>query len=216
MKKYLLKAPYLLLLTVWPVMGLIYQVLNEHPQKPADISTSLDHNIPFIPVFIIPYIIWYAYMFMYLVYFCFKDTRVFIKTLIMIVLAELVCFTIYFFFQTTVPRPDPQGNTMMIQLVKMVYANDQPYNCFPSIHVLTTFSIMLGSLNLQNKHLLNTISIHLIGSLIIISTLFVKQHVILDMVGSMFLITFIYGIVFEISNLWVSQKSEAIYVKNKG
>lgn len=216
MKKYLLKAPYLLLLSVWPVMGLIYQVLNEHPQKPADISTSLDHNIPFIPVFIIPYIIWYAYMFMYLVYFCFKDTRVFIKTLIMIVLAELVCFTIYFFFQTTVPRPDPQGNTLMIQLVKMVYANDQPYNCFPSIHVLTTFSIMLGSLNLQNKHLLNTISIHLIGSLIIISTLFVKQHVILDMIGSMFLITFIYGIVFEISNLWVSQKSEAIYVKNKG
>jgi len=216
MKKYLLKAPYLLLLSVWPVMGLIYQVLNEHPQKPADISTSLDHNIPFIPVFIIPYIIWYAYMFVYLVYFCFKDTRVFIKTLIMIVLAELVCFTIYFFFQTTVPRPDPQGNTLMIQLVKMVYANDQPYNCFPSIHVLTTFSIMLGSLNLQNKHLLNTISIHLIGSLIIISTLFVKQHVILDMIGSMFLITFIYGIVFEISNLWVSQKSEAIYVKNKG
>ena len=216
MKKYLLKAPYLLLLTVWPVMGLIYQVLNEHPQKPADISTSLDHNIPFIPVFIIPYIIWYAYMFVYLVYFCFKDTRVFIKTLIMIVLAELVCFTIYFFFQTTVPRPNPQGNTLMIQLVKMIYANDQPYNCFPSIHVLTTFSIMLGSLNLQNKHLLNTISIHLIGSLIIISTLFVKQHVILDMIGSMFLITFIYGIVFEISNLWVSQKSEAIYVKNKG
>ncbi|NHM31038.1 phosphatase PAP2 family protein [Neobacillus terrae] len=216
MKKYLLKAPYLLLLSVWPVLGLIYQVLNEHPQKAADISTSFDHNIPFIPIFIIPYILWYAYMFVYLVYFCFKDTKVYIKTLIMIVLAELVCFTIYFFFQTTVPRPDPQGNTQIIHLVKSIYANDQPYNCFPSIHVLTTFSIMLGSLNLQKKHLLNTISIHLFGSLIIISTLFVKQHVILDMIGSMFLTTFIYGIVFEISNLWVSQKSEAVYVKNKG
>jgi hypothetical protein len=215
MKNLINKAPYLLFLLVIPLLAKIYELLNSRSHRAVDISTSIDQAIPFLSVFIIPYILWYAYIFCYLIYFCFKDTKVYLKTLILIVVAELICFVIYFFFQTTVPRPTIAGDNLLNNLVQWIYTNDRPFNCFPSIHVLTTFAIMLASLHIKNKHLITNLFIHVTGSLIIISTLFVKQHVIFDMVGSMFLVSFLYGISFEFLTFRVFQKSESAYVKNK-
>jgi len=209
------KSPYLLFLLVIPLLGFIYEFLNNRSHKAVDISASIDQAIPFLPIFIIPYILWYAYMFFYLIYFCFKDTKVYLRTLMLIVIAELICFVIYFFFQTTVPRPTLVGDNFINDLVLWIYTNDRPFNCFPSIHVLTTFAIMLASLHIRNKHLLNTLCIPILGSLIIISTLFVKQHVIFDMIGSMFLVTFLYGISFDLLTFRMREKSETVYVKNK-
>jgi len=126
---------------------------------------------------------------------------------------ELICFVIYFFFQTTVPRPTIVGDNFFNNLVQWIYAHDRPFNCFPSIHVLTTFTIMLASLHIKNKHVIHHLCIHIIGTLIIISTLFVKQHVIFDMIGSMFLVTFLYGIAFEL--LSFNHKTETAFAKEK-
>ncbi|MGG1675518.1 phosphatase PAP2 family protein [Neobacillus sp. NRS-1170] len=215
MKNHLKKAPYLLFMLVIPLLAKIYQLLNLRAQKGVDLSTPIDHAIPFLSIFIIPYILWYGYIFFYLVYFCFKDTKVYLKTLILIVVAEIICFIIYFFFQTTVPRPNLEGNDLLTSMVQWIYKKDRPYNCFPSIHVLTTFAVMLASLHIKNKHMINNLCIHVTGGLIIISTLFVKQHVIFDMIGSMYLVSFLFGISFERLYLRVPNKSETVYVKNK-
>jgi len=209
------RTPYLLFMLVIPLLAVVYQLLNNLSHKAIDISTSIDQAIPFLPIFIIPYVLWYAYIFCYLLYFWFKDTKVYLKSLMLIVIGELICFGIYFFFQTTVPRPMLVGDSHLIDLVQWIYTKDRPYNCFPSIHVLTTFTIMLASLHIKNKHLMNNLCIHVLGSFIIISTLFVKQHVIFDMIGSMFLVTFLYGITFELLFLRVNEKSETAYLKNK-
>ncbi|MEH7375570.1 phosphoesterase, partial [Neobacillus drentensis] len=116
MKSLIKKAPYLLFLLVIPLLAKIYELLNSRSHRAVDISTSIDQAIPFLSVFIIPYILWYAYIFCYLIYFCFKDTKVYLKTLILIVVAELICFVIYFFFQTTVPRPTIEGNNIFNHL----------------------------------------------------------------------------------------------------
>jgi len=214
MKNKIKDLPYLLFLLVMPVLGLIYKILNNNPREAVILSTDLDDKIPFLPVFIIPYIIWYAFILGYLVYFWYKDTRVYLKTLTLIVIGELVCFVIYFFFQTTVPRPNLVANGVLIELVGMIYSHDQPYNAFPSIHVLTTFAIILGNINIRNKHIIHSIFVPVMGSLIIISTLFVKQHYILDMFASMFLTSFIYGVVFELFEFKVAEKSDTVYVKD--
>ena len=205
--------PYLLFLLMMPALGFIYKYLNANPRDAVILSTDLDTLIPFIPVFIVPYIIWYAFILGYLIYFWYKDISVYLKTLSVIVFGELVCFAIYFYFQTTVPRPDVAGNGIMVDLVRMIYSHDQPYNAFPSIHVLTTFAIILGNINIRNKHLFHSVFVPVMGSLIIISTLFVKQHYILDMFGSMFLTSFIYGIVFELYELKIADKSNTVYLK---
>ena len=197
----------MLLLLVMPVLGFIYTILNENPRRASQIPLPIDQEIPFVTAFVVPYIIWYAFILGYLVYFCFKDTDVYIKTLLTIVIGELICFVIYFFFQTTVPRPTIEGNGFFVMLVKYIYAHDQPVNCFPSIHVLTTYAIMLASFHIKNKHKWNTYFIHTMGSLIILSTLFIKQHVVLDMVASMFLVAFIYGTVFELYRIRVAARA---------
>ncbi len=203
------KLPYLLLLLVMPVLGMIYTVLNESRSRATQIALPIDDTIPFIQEFVVPYIIWYAFVFGYLVYFCFKDTQVYVKTLITIVIGELICFFIYFFYQTTVPRPTIEGSGVFVMLVKYIYAHDRPVNCFPSIHVLTTYAIMLASFHIKNIHRMNKYFIHVMGSLIILSTLFIKQHVILDMIASMFLVAFIYGSVFEVYRIRVAAKRKA-------
>ncbi|WP_409296524.1 phosphatase PAP2 family protein [Peribacillus sp. SCS-26] len=207
------KFPFLLLLLVIPLLGTVYKLLNEHPQKAVSISTPLDQHIPFVPVFIIPYIIWYGYILFYLMYFCFKDTKVYMKSLITIVIGELICFAVFFFFQTTVSRPDLSIDTPFYPLIQFIYSNDQPYNCFPSIHVLTTYVIMLASLHIKKKHKVHTLLIQGLGSLIILSTLFVKQHVIWDMIGSMFLVCYIYGFIFDYYQVRVSQKAKTLQIK---
>jgi membrane-associated phospholipid phosphatase len=208
------ELPYLLFLLVMPILGLVYKILNNNPREAVILSTEVDGMIPFLPVFIIPYIIWYAFIFGYLVYFWYKDTQVYMKTLTVIVVGELICFLIYFFFQTTVPRPNLVGDGILIDLVGMIYSHDQPYNAFPSIHVLTTFAIILASISIRNKHTMHSIFIPIMGSLIILSTLFVKQHYILDMFASMFLTSFIYGIVFELIEFKFSKKQDTVYVKD--
>jgi membrane-associated phospholipid phosphatase len=213
MKDYIKKAPYLLFLLVIPLLAIVYQLINDRPHKAVDISSSIDQSIPFLPIFILPYILWYGYIFCYLVYFCFKNTKVYLTSLILIVVAELLCFVIYFFFQTTVPRPTLAGEGFLNNLTHWIYTKDKPVNCFPSIHVLTTFTIMLASLHIKNKHFANTICIHITGTLIIISTLFVKQHVIFDMIGSMFLVAFLFGFAFDLFSIRVAEKPEADYQK---
>ncbi|WP_079509192.1 phosphatase PAP2 family protein [Mesobacillus jeotgali] len=208
------ELPYLLFLLVMPILGLIYKILNNNPREAVILSTDLDRLIPFLPIFIIPYIIWYAFIFGYLIYFWYKDVGIYLKTLSMIVVGELICFAIYFFFQTTVPRPELAGQGIFIDLVEMIYSHDQPYNAFPSIHVLTTFAIILGNIHIQNKHIIHRILVPVLGSLIIISTLFVKQHYILDMFASVFMISFIYGIVFEVLEFKLFKKSETVYLKD--
>lgn len=213
MKAKLKETPYLLFLLVMPVLGLIYKILNTNPRNPVILSTNLDTMIPFLPIFIVPYIVWYAFILGYLIYFWYKDISVYLKTLSVIVIGELVCFVIYFYFQTTVPRPKLVGDGILVDLVGMIYSHDQPFNAFPSIHVLTTFAIILGNINIRNKHIFHSVFVSVMGSMIIISTLFVKQHYILDMFASMFLTSFIYGIVFELYELKFAAKSNTVYIK---
>jgi membrane-associated phospholipid phosphatase len=208
------KTPYLAFLLVFPLLGYVYKILNTHTPKATILLTSLDSNIPFIPVFILPYIFWYGFILGYLIYFCFKDTKVYVKTLTVIVLGELVSFIIFYFFPTTIPRPLFNDKGIIFDLVRLIYRHDQPYNCFPSIHVLTTFSIILGSLHVKNKPIFHSIFIPIVGSLIIISTLFVKQHGILDVFGSIFLSLFMFGIAFYFSQLQKTERSKTVYLKD--
>ncbi|WP_366295665.1 phosphatase PAP2 family protein [Paenibacillus sp. AN1007] len=66
------------------------------------------------------------------------------------------------------------------RLVQFVYSTDQPYNCFPSIHVLTSYLMLRGG-RVFNP----TIRVYIasISLLIIISTVLVKQHVAADILG---------------------------------
>ncbi|QGU94828.1 hypothetical protein GOM49_06705 [Clostridium bovifaecis] len=130
--------------------------------------------------FILPYIYGFA-----LIYLRFKDKGIYYRTLISLNIGLISCYLIFYFFQTTVARPTLVGTDIFTDLVNIIYNHDRPYNCFPSVHVITTYIVMRG-INIVSKKKLILLSSNIIGALII-STQFVKQHVILDLIAAILL-----------------------------
>jgi len=185
----------------------IYFFLNLTTTGAYDITIFLDKLIPFNEWFIIPYVFWYLYTFGALLVLAYFDQKTYFKLLFSILLGMLICFVIYYLFPTTVPRTEViVPNNILKKAVLIIYKNDRPYNCFPSIHMLDTLLITMFLLK-YNKSLLIKISSATICIAIYLSTFFVKQHSILDAVASTILGVILF-IVFE--NEFVSRKIESI------
>ncbi|GAA0373955.1 phosphatase PAP2 family protein [Paenibacillus motobuensis] len=170
------------------LMGLFYGLLN-HGGRPIHVlSSPIDDRLPLIPAMAIPYIGWYPYIIIGIMYLCLKDRSAYYRTLIVMNIGLIVCYLIYFFYQTTVIRPEVFPDRWDRKLLlDFVYGVDNPYNCFPSIHALHSYVIMRGALAAKTvRKSIKTAFV--IGAMtIIVSTLLVKQHVIYDALGSMLL-----------------------------
>ncbi len=193
------------ILLIIPTINVSYALLNNTIRGCHSLVTSLDMAVPFIKEFIIAYWMWFPFMFVSLVYLCFNYRNTYYKCVITMVLGMITCYIIYFFFQTTVPRPVVSGNDIFSRAVKFTYGWDKPFNCFPSIHVLASYIIMIASRKLDKKPFIK-FAMNFIGISVIVSTQFVKQHVILDMVFAILLVEIIYrfiaGFILERGLIW--------------
>lgn len=184
----------LLILTI-PIMLGIYTIIQYIPNNCYSLATDIDKNLPFVKFFIVPYLSWYGFLFIVPLYFYFKDREMYFKTMWAYTICLVICCIIYCMFQTTVSRPYLIGNDIFTKLISLTYSNDKPVNCFPSVHVITSF-IMIKSINHSKaKNKLNSFIIYTLGVLIIISTQFIKQHVILDLTVALLLGNIVFNIV---------------------
>lgn len=178
---------HLLMLLSIPAVMSIYPLINNSKNGAQELITVIDRSIPFIPEFIVPYVIWYPFVILSLCYICFKDKKTYYRTLMGILAGGLISFVIFYFFQTTVTRPEIVGNDFFSNLVKLIYSADKPFNCFPSLHVMESYIIVKAVHSLENKEKWVVYTVDIIAWLIIISTQFVKQHVLIDIIGGIYL-----------------------------
>jgi len=93
-------------------------------------------------------------------------------------IASYLCFLTY---PTVAPRPDQvPGDGFVVWGLRFLYAADPPYNCFPSIHVAHSF---VSALTCYRVHRRLGIAMILAAALIGISTLFTRQHYVVDVVA---------------------------------
>lgn len=164
-----------------PVLNIFYGVLNRPTDQVYNFATRLDELIPFVPLFIIPYLLWYPFVTGGLVAIAFKDKFMYFRTLIALCCGLVISYIFFALFQSIIVRPDISTEQDWVHwLVKFVYSTDQPYNCFPSIHVLTSYLIIKGT-SILGRAIWLIFSI--ISFLIIVSTVLVKQHVVVDIIG---------------------------------
>lgn len=179
MKNLFRKLLPLILIGLVPFSNLFYWTLNGTQRGVYDLTTDLDRSLPLIKIFIIPYMtLWFFLAFCY-VYLCFKNRKVYYRIMITLFFCYVVAFITYYIFQTTVARPIVTGDDVFSKLILFTYNSDAPNNCFPSIHVITAYLAVKG-INATNARKLIKFPVNIIGFLIIISTEFVKQHVIMD------------------------------------
>ncbi|MBG9616683.1 phosphatase PAP2 family protein [Bacillus cereus] len=188
LSSYLPLSGILLLVLVSP----LYDVLNKSTVHAVNVTTVVDEWIPFVKVFVIPYLLWFPYLYGTLIYYCFANRKQYYTILSIVILGKLACFSVYYFWQTTVPRPAVVGTDVFSELVRYIYSIDHPVNCFPSIHVLTTFVIMLAAFKRREQHAFEYYIINFFGMLIILSTLFIKQHAFVDVLSGITLASILY------------------------
>ena len=164
------------------------------------IHVALDDYIPFCEYFIIPYFLWFAYVAWSVLYFYFKN-----KDELLLLCGMLFSgMTIFLIVSTIYPnghylRPVYfDHNNIFIQMVKMLYAADTPTNLFPSIHVYNSIAVNIAvwhSSNFKEKKWVRFGS-SILMVLIILSTMFLKQHSVFDVVTGIVLSVFMYSLVY--------------------
>ncbi len=173
-----LRVPGLLLLSIgsWAA----YLPLNA-PRYPIHSTwTFIDAYVPFVPCFVLPYLAFFPFLWSTMVWRAVKEDR-FASVTASFVLINAASALTYLFWQTHVNRPPLLAHgSLCVELIRLVYANDRPYNCFPSLHVSGS---VFAALVLWRFHHRWRIAGAALAVLICASTVLVGQHYVLDVVA---------------------------------
>ena len=156
----------------------IYYALNHGPAV-INLHTALDSAIPVVPIFVIPYDSLQPYIYATLILFLLFRSKYFQSACLAMITIWFISYAFYYFLQSEVIRPVLTGTDTFSKMVMNVYAGDNAYNDFPSLH--TSLSTILAIHWVKvNRPLGIVLSIW--TALIVASTLLVKQHYIADMI----------------------------------
>jgi membrane-associated phospholipid phosphatase len=164
-------------------ISITYPILNQYRGETNSVFTFVDKLIPFNKYFILPYVSWYIFMAIFSAILCILDKERYLKLLITLNIGMITCYLIYYFYPTYVPRPIVTETDFLSNMVLNLYAADNPYNCFPSIHVLNSALVALYTYESDKINKYIKIICVIIASSIILSTMFIKQHYFADVVA---------------------------------
>lgn len=160
-----------------------------------------DDLIPFCELFVIPYLLWFAYVAVVVLYFFFKDKDDYFRICTFLftgMTVFLIVSTLWPNGHNLRPAVMPRDN-VFTGLVSMLYKADTPTNLWPSIHVYNSlgchFAVM-KSARLEKHKGIRTGSLILCMS-IILSTVFIKQHSVFDVTTAFIMAAVMYGIVYH-------------------
>ncbi len=154
------------------------------------IHCSLDDKIPFIDYFIIPYLMWFLYIAISVTFFFFWNKFEFNKLAIFLALGMTSFLIISFLYPNQLTlRPETESfpdHGIVTEFVKKLYKTDTSTNVLPSIHVFNTLAVTTAFVKngIIKKHKLLGSFIIILTIAIIASTLFLKQHSIIDVVSA--------------------------------
>jgi membrane-associated phospholipid phosphatase len=163
--------------------------------------SPLDDKIPFVEEFVLAYMIWFPALWGTCLYLFFRDPVAFRRFIWFIIIGYSSCLLFYFIFpngQDLRPRVFAETN-VFTEAVQSFYANDTNTNVLPSMHVIGSSAIVFAvfdSKRLRKPWLCVTSVI--VAVLIDLSTVFIKQHSILDVWTGLALSAVIYVIVYVV------------------
>ncbi len=158
------------------------------------IHVPADDMIPFHEAFIIPYLLWFPFVIGTVAFFVFHkgpDHRYYLKEeyyrlAFNLIFGMCVFLLISWLYPNMVdlrPKVFPRDN-FLTDCVKWLYRSDTCTNVFPSIHVFNSMACttaVLCSPLLRKNRLAVSISCTMTG-LVILATVFLKQHSLIDVI----------------------------------
>lgn len=148
------------------------------------IYSRFDDYIPFCEWFLIPYFLWFPLVPATFYYFYKTNLNDYVKLCKIMLTGLTICLALYFLFPNGQNLRAPiLGDNILCRLVGMLRSADTSTNVCPSIHVFVSVSLALlfqGSVELRQKHPAVRMGLILLSGLICMSTVFLKQHSIVD------------------------------------
>lgn len=150
------------------------------------IHSVIDDMIPFCEYFIIPYYLWFAFVAVgicWFVFFC-KNRREYYQ------MASVLAIGMTIFLVVSCVFPNMQDlrptvferQNIFTKMVEALYAADTPTNILPSIHVFNSLALFfaLNSSEQLRRYRAVRAGAGILAVLIILSTMFLKQHSVVD------------------------------------
>ena len=180
------KKFWITILIVMVGNGMCYWFLKLFQSNYHYIYFFLDDKIPFLPRFIYIYNLFYPVVFIsYYLMFKKGNEETFMNCAVSSVVGCFICYIIFLCYPTIIDHGIiPSTDKLTKFAIDITYFFDNPaINCFPSIHCLFCFQVIYGLF--KSKKFNNKLRIFLILFLLLIaiSTVIVKQHYFVDIIG---------------------------------
>lgn len=150
------------------------------------VDTVFDNYIPFCEFFIVPYLLWFPYMIGTVWYFIFRNEnkREYYQLIMNLMMGMTVFLIVSYLYPNVLhlrPTEFPREN-VFTNMVRWLYRTDTSTNVLPSIHVFNSLAIHMALTNceaLKERKWIRRGSL-VLTILIIMSTMFLKQHSVID------------------------------------
>lgn len=183
------------------------------------IHTAIDDQIPFCEYFVIPYLLWFVFVAATGLYFLFFHQTW--KEYYQFALTLGIGMTLFLIISLVFPngqdlRPVLTGDGVFVRIVRLIYHTDTPTNVLPSIHVFNALACCAAILKNQRKHFKKSTDLFavILTILIIMSTMFLKQHSVVDVVLAALMYTGCHRIIYG-RELWSQNAFQASIFSNR-
>ena len=194
---------------VWPMIIFLiiyliwFHIIEIIPRRHyIQVILPVDRLIPFIEVFVVPYLSWFFYVGLGITIVYLKDRDAYDRMCTVL----MIGMTVFLLVSTFLPNRQPLRLTQMprenifTDMIIALWKTDTPTNVWPSIHVFNTAAVELAYLTSKNdffrKNYLFRCGTLVWGILIIMSTVFIKQHSLFDVLSALSIIAVCLGWVY--------------------
>jgi membrane-associated phospholipid phosphatase len=189
-RPYRVTVPMVLLVALVPFYIFIPELFPPSTRHVPELA--LDRMLPLHPVWALVYGALYVFLIL-LPIFVVRQEELIRRTVFAYLLIWLTAYVFFFaLYPTAAPRPARViGQGFAVWGLRTLYSSDPPYNCFPSLHVAHSFVSALACLRVHTR--LGVVAVGF-ATLVAMSTLFTKQHYVLDVVAGVVLALIAYGV----------------------
>lgn len=196
-KRFIPGYAYLPIITLLACTNIVYffTKLTYDPSRTYDFALSLDKAIPFLPEFILFYVLAYAQWVIGYIVIARDSREAIYQVATADILSKFICGIIFVAIPTVMIRPEITGGGFFNWLTKLIYQADTPaINLLPSLHCLESWAVFRCSLKLKLP-IGYKIAMGVFTAFVFLSVVFVKQHVLIDIPAGILVFELAYLIV---------------------
>ena len=173
------------LLSMVCVHALAYYATRPVTQTMAhfDFSLPIDGAIPFIPAFSVIYVLAYVQWTAGYILIARDSRELCYRVISGEIISKLICMALFLLVPTTMARARIVSNGFFDRIVGCIYRLDAADNFFPSIHCLESWVCFRGAVRMKRTGPRYRYVTLLFSLLVFASTVLIKQHAAVDIIG---------------------------------